>query len=273
MSNPQSTIYNLQFLKLGGSLITEKSRPHTPRLEVLQRLATEIAQAVRQNPQIALVLGHGSGSFGHVPARKYETRSGVHTPEEWQGFVEVWRDAQALDRLVVDALAAAGLHELAFSPLASILAEEGRILHWDTTPLRSALNAGLLPVVYGDVIFDTVRGGTILSTEDLFSFLNKELQPQRILLAGIEVGVWSDYPACTQLIEEITPENYEVIATTLSGSAAVDVTGGMASKVALSLEWIQVNPKLEVQIFSGEKPGSLGQALIGEGTGTRIHLP
>jgi isopentenyl phosphate kinase len=54
------------FLKLGGSLITVKSQPHTPRLEALERLGQEIAQARLHNPNLQILLGHGSGSFGHV---------------------------------------------------------------------------------------------------------------------------------------------------------------------------------------------------------------
>lgn len=55
-----------------------------------------------------------------------------------------------------------------------------------------ALANGILPVVYGDVVFDEVRGGTILSTEDLFQHLAHQLHPERVLLAGLEAGVWAD---------------------------------------------------------------------------------
>jgi isopentenyl phosphate kinase len=264
---------NLQFLKLGGSLITDKTRPHMPRLDVLRRLASEIARARTENPQLALVVGHGAGSFGHVPASKYGTRDGVHTPEEWNGFAEVWREQQALNRLVLDALAEEGLPVLGLSPLASLTAQDGQVLCWDLWPLSSALQAGLIPLVYGDVIFDTIRGGTILSTEDQFAYLAGKLEPRRILLAGIEPGVWADYPACTKLITEITPVNFVSIARTLGGSAATDVTGGMASKVALSLDLVKTHPGLEVRIFSGEIPGMLTQALAGASVGTRIHNP
>ena len=71
----------LVFLKLGGSLITEKSREATARKDVITRLAAELADIHRSNPNLRLLLGHGSGSFGHVPAKKYNTRTGVHTPE------------------------------------------------------------------------------------------------------------------------------------------------------------------------------------------------
>ena len=65
MSIPNSYLSNIQFLKLGGSLITDKSRPQTARLDVLERLASEIAQAYHKHPDLSLVIGHGSGSFGH----------------------------------------------------------------------------------------------------------------------------------------------------------------------------------------------------------------
>jgi len=262
----------LQFLKLGGSLITEKDKPHSARLQVIRRLSGEIAQARRDLPSLQLVLGHGSGSFGHVPAQKYGTRSGVRTPEEWQGFVQVWREASALNRLVVEALAEAGLPALSFPASASLAAVAGQVSSWDSAPLKAALQAGLLPVLYGDVVFDSLLGGTILSTEDLFAALAGRLPPARLLLAGLEPGVWGDYPACTRLLDRITPQDMQHLTQSLQGSGAVDVTGGMASKVALSLELAARVPGLEVRIFSGEQPGAVYQALLGEPLGTLIGV-
>ena len=262
---------NLQFLKLGGSLITVKTQPHSPRLDLIARLAGEIVAARRLDETLQLVLGHGSGSFGHVPASRYGTRQGVRTKEEWQGFVEVWREAVALNRLVVDSLGEAGLPVLALPPLASVSARNGQVETWDLTPLRAALQAGLLPVVFGDVVFDRLRGGTILSTEDLFDYLARRLFPRRMLFAGLEPGVWADFPACTQLVADITPSNLHHLAPTIGASAATDVTGGMISKVQRSMELVRDIPGLEVRIFSGESPGSLQRALLGEPVGTVIR--
>ena len=138
-----------------------------------------------------------------------------------------------------------------------MIAAGGQAAAWDLSLLDAALEAGLLPVVYGDVVFDHTLGGTILSTEDLFTHLVPRLRPTRILLAGLEAGVWADYPACTSLVPEITPANYAQLATALGGSHATDVTGGMASKVRLALDWAQSVPGLEVCIFSASAPGSL----------------
>lgn len=262
---------NLIFLKLGGSLITDKHQPRTPRQDVLDRLADEIGAVWREQNGLRLVLGHGSGSFGHVPARKYGTRQTVQSREEWIGFAEVWYEAQLLNRLVMDALVRAGLPAIAISPVSSAIAHDGRVQDWNLDPVQQSLQAGLLPVLYGDVAFDTFRGGTILSTEDLFGHLAVMLRPKRILLAGIEAGVWEDFPACTRLVPEIRPENYGEVSVLLSGSTATDVTGGMASKVQSSLELVGRVPGLQVIIFSGEAPGSLTSVLAGSTDGTLIH--
>ena len=260
----------LQFLKLGGSLITDKTQVRSPRREMITRLAAEIKTVWEESRGLKLVLGHGSGSFGHVPAKKYGTRQGVKSREDWRGFAEVWGEARALNQLVMEALAAAGLPGMAFPASGSVTARDGQVAVWDLDPLKAALEAGLLPVVYGDVVFDQVRGGTILSTEDLFQHLARALKPRRITLAGIEAGVWADYPACTQVIEEIQAGIWEAVSGTLKGSAGTDVTGGMATKVEEMLALCTQVEGLEALIFSGEKPGNVAAVLRGGRVGTRI---
>jgi isopentenyl phosphate kinase len=260
----------LIFLKLGGSLITDKNTPHTALPEVLQRLAGEIAAAWRSAPYLSLVLGHGSGSFGHVPARKYGTRDAVLTPEGWLGYAAVWQEARALNQMVIEALAAAGLPAVAFPPSASVTAEDGRVAEWPLNPLQTALEHRLLPVIQGDVVADRARGGTILSTEDLFCHLAGPLGPARILLAGVEEGVWQDYPARTRLVRRIDSGGEGLPGGALQGSAAVDVTGGMLAKVESMRGLVRSRPGLEVSIFSGREPGAVQSALLGSNLGTII---
>lgn len=265
-----SRFSNLVFLKLGGSLITDKQVPYTLRPQMLEQLAQEIAEARRQDPDLQLILGHGAGSFAHTPAKKYGTRLGVHSPEQWRGFAEVWWEAATLNRYVMEALHKAQLPAIAFPPSASVTARDGKMGGWDLTAITAALNVDLMPVIFGDVIFDSIRGGTIFSTEDLFDHLARMLRPKRILLAGIESGVWADYPACNHLLDEITPALYQEVQRAVKGSTATDVTGGMASKVRQSLDLVQALPDLEILIFSGEKAGNVAKALVGENFGTCI---
>ena len=261
------------FLKLGGSLITDKRRPHTARRDTLKRLAAEIAAFRRVTPHLPLLLGHGSGSFGHVPAKKYATRAGLTAStqgEYWLGFTEVWQEAATLNRIVMDALREAGIPALAFPPSATLLARDGKIAAWDLTPLRRALEAGIVPVVYGDVVFDQSLGGTILSTEDLFGFLAATLSPQRILLAGLEDGIYADFPARKRRVARVSPASYAEIRAQVGASVATDVTGGMDSKVRSMLQLVEKNPALTVSIFSGEVEGAVQRALLGENLGTLI---
>ncbi|HLF74825.1 MAG TPA: isopentenyl phosphate kinase [Anaerolineales bacterium] len=275
----------LVFLKLGGSLITDKTQPYTPQLEMLEDLALQIATALQAHPNLRLVLGHGAGSFGHIPASEYHTRDGVPDPrpsplahrqrdesEEnyWKGFAEVWYQASTLNRFVMKALHKAGVRAIALPPSSNVIASDGAVLVWETTPVRMSLASGIVPVIFGDVVFDEVRGGTILSTEDLFMHLARALSPERILLAGLESGVWEDFPARTRQIEKITPATFHEVREGVGKSTAADVTGGMESKVSQMLDLVQQNSELTVQIFSGTKPGNLVRALTNEVIGTLI---
>ena len=47
----------LVFIKLGGSVITDKTQPETARPEVIQRLAREVASARLARPELQLLLG------------------------------------------------------------------------------------------------------------------------------------------------------------------------------------------------------------------------
>jgi isopentenyl phosphate kinase len=261
----------LIFLKLGGSLITDKHRPHTCRRKTLARLAEEIASALHSRPDLQLVIGHGSGSFGHVPGQKYSTRQGVLSTAEWKGFAEVWHAARTLNQMVVEALYQAGLPVIAMPPSAAAVASAGRFCRWELEPLQRALSAGLVPVVNGDVLFDERQGGTILSTEDVFIGLAQQMRPAAILIAGVEAGVWADFPVNSQLIPEITPYNYAKFSSSIYGSRATDVTGGMAAKVESMLALVKDLPGLDVRIFSGATPGAVEGALLGRPSGTLIH--
>lgn len=268
-------------LKLGGSLITDKDTPYTPRLDKLKELALEIKTVLDSRPDLLLILGHGSGSFGHVAAKKYGTRDGLIDPtglkrpvgsdaEYWKGFAEVRFQAAELNRYVMESLFNAGAPAISFPPSSSMVSNDRRVIHHNSLAIRKALDVHLLPVVYGDVAFDEKLGGTILSTEDVFTFLVGQFCPSRILLAGIEAGVWEDFPARTKLVKQIQLSDYEKMRTEISGSASTDVTGGMKAKVEEMLALIQKTNGLTAQIFSAEEHGFLERALRGENVGTLL---
>lgn len=263
---------SLVFLKLGGSLITDKTRPYQPQLHRLSSLAGEIAGFLKEQPSVQLLLGHGSGSFGHTAASEYGTLDGVQDAHGWHGFAEVHHQAALLNGHVMETLHAADLPAVSFPPVASVLARDRKISYWDPVHLERALNRGLLPVIYGDTIFDEARGGTILSTEDLFAHLARELHPGHILLAGLEPGVWADFPARTRLLEGIRSAQYASLREGLGAAQGLDVTGGMLAKVDQMMDLVKSIQGLKVTIFSAVETGSLIKALRGESIGTRLEL-
>ena len=139
--------------------------------------------------------------------RKWGERGGRY----WNGFAEVWYQASKLNRYVIQALHEAGIPAMTFSPAASVWSDNGQVAKWDLSQIEYALEKGIVPVVHGDVIFDRAKGGTILSTEELFEHLARELHPQRILLAGLEEAVWADFPARRHRVEKVTRESFDEI--------------------------------------------------------------
>jgi isopentenyl phosphate kinase len=267
----------LVFLKLGGSVITDKTGEFTAREEVIRRLAREIRRGLEARPGLRLILGHGSGSFGHVVGEKYGVRQGVRGAEGWRGFAETALVAARLNRIVADILQEEGLPVMTFQPSASARCRNGELVHLDVYVFDFALERGLIPLLYGDVAVDTVIGGTIISTEQIFGYLAGKLRPARILLAGVVDGVYDRdplrQPEGARHFPEITGENFLQVEAALGGSHGTDVTGGMLSKVRTMYDLALAQPPLLVHIFSGEKPGQVEAALRGEtvGIGTIIH--
>ncbi len=259
----------LTFIKLGGSLITDKRIESSFRQDVTARVAHEIAAALRDKPALRVLIGHGSGSFGHFAAKRYRTIEGVHTPEEWRGFAEVATTAAELNYLVAKTLHTAGVPVWRLQPSASALACDGRIAHLSAEPVQQALERGLVPLVYGDVALDTVRGGTIISTETIFFYLAHHIRVNQILLLGEVAGVYDQNGI---VIPEITPDNIADIENALGGSSGTDVTGGMETKVRDMLALTQRKRGLTIRIMDGTQPDLLRRTLLDETqSGTLIH--
>ena len=139
-------------------------------------------------------------------------------------------------------------------------------MYFDTHPLKQVLGAGLTPLVYGDVAVDAVQEFTIISTEQIFDNIARELQPARIILAGVVDGVYDADPLTNSgasRYKEITLDNWPEVEAALGGSHGTDVTGGMFSKVRDMYYLVLAQPPLQVHIVSGEVPGQVASALSG----------
>jgi isopentenyl phosphate kinase len=267
----------LVLLKLGGSVITDKTRPFTARLEVIERLAAEINSALTdRGNDLRLIIGHGAGSFGHEVAAKYQTHRGAIAPNSWLGLAEVAAAAAELNYIVMKVLRQAGVPAIKFQPSASTRTRGEQLMYFETFPLKEVLKHGLVPVIYGDVSVDANQGMSIVSTEKLFDNLARELSPNRIILSGHVDGVYIkdpfQYPEA-ELIEEIDSGNWSEVEAMLGGSHGVDVTGGMFTKVREMYRLTLAMPPMQAMIMSAEKPGHLEKVLKGQAVdfGTLIN--
>jgi isopentenyl phosphate kinase len=269
LNNPKENLLSeLVLLKLGGSVITDKTKAYTARLDVIERLAAEIQNALTdRDNDLRLVIGHGSGSFGHEAAAKYLTHQGAVRPDSWLGFAEVAAAAAELNTIVMKALRAAGVPAIKFQPSASTRTRGEQLMYFETFPIKEVLQHGLVPVVYGDVSVDASQGMSIVSTEKLFDNLARELTPDRIILAGQVDGVYEADPLANpeaELIDSIDSSNWDEVEAMLTGSHGVDVTGGMFTKVREMYRLTLAMPPMQAMIMSAEEPGCLEQVLKGQ---------
>ena len=241
-------------LKLGGSLITEKSRRETARPEVIARLAEEISRALPRL-QERLVIGHGSGSFGHVAAKEHRIQEGLTSPSQLPGISKTQERAAALHRQVFDGLLAAGLAPFSIAP-SSCLIYKSRRPDLAIKPLLVALKNGLIPVVYGDVIMDLDQGVRICSTEMMLEMLAHRLPVRRALWLGETDGVYdSEGKTIPRLSAEDSLES-------IGSPAGTDVTGGMRHRVETALSLTKLG--IRSVLLNGLTPGLLERALLGE---------
>src|SRR3989454_2861527 len=140
-------------VKLGGSVITVKSKYRTLRGPDLSRLAWELAAGA--GPDTVLV--HGAGSYGHILAAKHRLKEGAQGPDQLAAVAQVQRDVRALDLKVLDALLRARLRPAAVPPSLGMRDHDGRLASFDVGPFPDFLMRQLLPVSFGDVVMDTKR--------------------------------------------------------------------------------------------------------------------
>jgi len=255
---------NLVFIKLGGSLITDKAKPFTEKGDAIKRLAREIHEA-RKESGVKIILGHGGGSYPHKPAHDYQIHKGVKGKESYKGMALVQDAASRLNRIVVEALIEAGENAVTVQPSSCTVADKGRIVEFYTKSIEMILEYDMLPVVYGDLGFDKSQGSCILSTEEILRFLAGKFKPDKIIMAGKTDGVFTADPnknSGVKPVPVVSSKNIEEVRGYLEKSDGIDVTGGMVVKVNSMLEL--ADKGTDTQIINGNTAGNLKQALLGK---------
>ncbi len=261
----------LILVKLGGSVITNKNVPFSEDLPTIKRLAKEIHE-VRQEKKFRLILGHGGGSYPHIPASKFKVNEGVINHGSYEGIARVQDAASRLNRIIVRELLNVGENAMSIQLSSCSISENGKIKEMFLEPIKRLLDFNMIPVPYGDVGLDRKRGCHIISTERIFDYLarnltkiDKKYKISRIIMCARVRGVFTDNPdlnSYAELIKEITPKNIKLVESSLKSSSGIDVTGGMLHKVKMLLELAELG--IESEVINAKEPDLLKRALLGE---------
>jgi isopentenyl phosphate kinase len=250
----------LVVVKLGGSVITRKREVERLRPKLLRRLARELASS----PETPLLILHGAGSFGHPGARQFgltlPPAPGETPVRRARGASIVAAEVRRLHLAVLRELVAAGLSVGSVPPATHATNREGRLDALDPTPFRTLLEAGVVPVSFGDVVPDRVWGWSILSADTIAVSLTRALAPARVVFVSDVPGVLASRgPGRPRVVSEVTRAVVEGLRPEASGP---DVTGGIRGKAEAMLAIADAGA--DAGVISGLKDGELPRAVRGE---------
>ena len=242
-------------MKLGGSVLTDKAQYRTPRLDVLARLASEVAGCGDR-----VVVVHGAGSYGHVLAKAHDLAAGERGPESLLAASQVHGDVRELQGLVLTALRDAGLPAISLSTYDLARLTSGAISGFAFEPVHETLSRGFTPVMSGDVVLDHARGFGILSGDVLMVELARLLRPTRAVFVTDVDGIHDRDPheSGARLLARI-----DLAADVRASESRVpDITGSMAGKLMRARDVARAG--VPVHVVNGLAHGRLSDTLAGK---------
>ncbi|KAJ3213222.1 hypothetical protein HDU67_003161 [Dinochytrium kinnereticum] len=252
-------------VKIGGSVLTDKSTINTLRQDTINSIASAIKSHVTSHLPPPLILIHGAGSFGHIIARQHNLTSHTKAPPADspratpQGVSATRVSVQTLSNHFASALISKNISPVVLTPSALIQLHDGVVQNPERLfqAVQQALDDGLVPLLHGDVVMDDRWGGRVYGGDALLSLLCSHFRPSTALFVCSVSGVLDG--AMNVVPEVFFDENGDVVGRGLMvGSAVNDVTGGMAGKVKTCSEvvsggWVEGN----VAIVGVEEFGSV----------------
>jgi isopentenyl phosphate kinase len=215
---------DLVIVKLGGSILTKKEGYKEENRASIARLAKGIADVYGK---CRLVLVHGAGSFGHAPVVRHGINEGVRTDAQKVGFADTHLAVSQLSNMVVEELVKNGVPAISMPPAVICRQDNKAIKEFGIGQIKAFLDAGYLPIVYGDIVLDDSMGGSVVSGDRLMAALAKGLGAKRMVFISDVEGIYVD----GKVFPSITKANIESIRGHLGLSGKTDVTGGMYGKV------------------------------------------
>ena len=253
-------------VKIGGSVITDKTKKYFFKQELTDRLTAEIKKA---NKKIILV--HGAGSFGHILAKEYNLNNGYKDKSQLQGFCFTHAKVQELNSLVLKSLHDKQIPAVSISPHAILKLDNRKPHKIDHNIFDEYLNQGFIPVTFGDVVLDKKLGFSICSGDLLVQMLVESFKPKKVIFVIDEDGLYTANPKTdknARFIDTITVSDFNKL--TITSNKYADVTKGMVGKI----ETIKniADSGIDTVLLNGNIDNRLYDTLVGNDTKyTLIH--
>ena len=251
-------------LKLGGSVITDKSKECLFRKDIMDNLSKNIKKA---NKEIILI--HGAGSFGHIQAKKFQLNKGYKDKKQLHGFSITHERVQKLNTMVLKSLQDNGVPAVSISPHSVLKLDNHKLADMNYKVFEEFLENQFTPVTFGDVVLDDSLKFSICSGDLLSIALAKHFKPERVIYVIDVDGLYTSNPKIdknAKLIKSSTIDKLESFTTSLDSHA--DVTGGMGGKINA----IKIIARLGIKtiLVNGNKPDRLYKVLVKENAPSTI---
>jgi len=265
---------NLFVIKFGGSSITKKEENKFEiNREVLEFAAKELAEAIKQKPELKIALVCGVGPFGHTNVVKYNLNNGIKTPEQEKGVKQTNKDCSFVAEEVIKALVKYKIKTKYVPGYDVCVQDNKKAVSFDAKPYKEALEKGIVPVTTGIMVKDKSLKWSPMSGDVVIAELARQLAPEKVVMGTDVDGIFTADPKKNpnaELITEISKQNLAEVLERVGESKATDVTGGMKGKLEKLAEQLG---GVEAQIFNLLSAGNLKKALLGQKLAcTRIRL-
>lgn len=247
-------------IKLGGSVITDKSKKYFFKKQVMKRLSLEIKKA---NKDIILV--HGAGSFGHILAKEYGLNQEHQSDKQLQGFYLTHAMVQRLNSLVLESLHDNNIAAVSIPPHAILKLDNHKPTKMDYNIFRDYLDRGFTPLTFGDVTLDEKLGFSICSGDLLLQMFAEHFKPEKVIFVIDEDGLYTSNPKINknaEFIEKATLNDLNILTT--SSDPYDDVTKGMEGKIE-TIKNIALSG-IDTIMLNGNVDNRLYDTLIGKKT-------
>ena len=259
---------DLTVIKLGGSLLTDKSKPYEARADLMRIIAQEIKACVDEGLIEDLVLVHGVGSFGHPPVLEYKLHKGYTGPEQFIPLSKTQRIVNEFRHLITKVFQEEGLPVNLLHPSSMVVAEKMRIANSFFEPIKGWMSLGMIPLLGGDLLYDQAMGFSVGSGDLLAVELARQLGAKRLIYAMDVAGFYSDNPKTNDeadLMEKVSLAQLVNILKDIEQKGAADASGAMKGKLySISTASDLISSGLEVTLVSMMKEGTLTSLLKGQ---------